>query len=1853
VAIRFGNRGPTLAECRTLCDDSCEVYSYDTVERNCALYGAAAGASLSFENKDSVTSPRDCDSTTLWLKQFAALQPNDNDDDDTLVSLYQNNKDDTTFWDAAANTVFTQLQSPETDFIMEFVMDADGACDVCPEGEVWELETNRTYCKFGTPDCSRPCPNARDGFLFWGTGLLTCPQAAEWFHGEGCCTRKRNDVVDVDVVVKKEYTEPCWIPNYDYGSSCRDTHVFRVVSASRDVLHWGNVHGWWNMFTTTALLDETMTSPLQCLLACELLADNNDNTTTTTTCQGWEWHSNELCVLLQFAIDSDTTSSSDDCRLVRSEEEHIVSGIPGCLNVTTTHLVDTSDWTFSPDPSTCTEEQKQPRCTSPPSNGTWNLDTFLPDDDCVLKTFLPDQLYSDCLPNRWIVLNGGSNVLIFYMQLVNLLAPLQNYGLDPLVDWRDVYSENIIDIVIRKPPLRFKRSDDLLYRKDVEFCELGNRTLPCEGTSLDFQGDRVDWDPEAYGAVLDEVLRQAPYEEDAVRITLITGQVWSNARVVLEALGRYDNNAWKDNLVVYMQSMIWYPCRVEGWCELEELGSTHADMMDKYTSDVDGLMAVAETVCESMHCVFATHGYEGGHAELGRSARYMVQYLQRSVPDNSYLVDWNGFATEVLDGHVTPAMMSLAQQMIWNSVCPVEDELLCPTVVAMSPSCHANCLELTGHDREYYEDNEDAQCGSCPEGGWICMGHLQCRLQIATNVPYEVLMTPKRKAADQLAPNQICLPPDWLSPNVPPVVYAQLAAAFNTNNNDDCKKRLWCGTAAQGWLVGLLVFFLGVGLLVLSQWRQRRQIQEKKKLEENFTIVDATIMTTPSKNKQSSSNMPDTPQTMAETPPTQSNRSNNSRPTSPYLEEDEEGSSAGENGQFSDEDTVQFSNSPAMISPTTKKPRPVMSPLDQRKFVFDKDDNDDEPHDLTPADQEVSVHRGVLDEEDPIITTPAPVVKPPAKEYLHSLGFARLLASQHIVLGHLFAKGAIANVYLFGWGYTWVPWFFVLSGYVLTHARLNSTSSNDASIGVLSHIAKRLSSIFPMYAFGVIITMLIRVGKSSQLPSWGVLWGQSYLLQSWNPLWTEHALVSQCWFLSNLLLYWGLFSLLLKHTRRVSLTVGFGCLVLVSLLPWLLVLVPALDPGIEHTWYSDHTWGKTDTATDVWTVLLKFHPLCYLHVFWYGMLLAVVRHRVKEDGGGGTIASLVTCLSNVCGASCGYLGLVLMFTIPALQPAGYKLSARLSVLLPLQGMVLWGLSPIAGKQGQDPLAWVFAKLSPSWVGDASYCQYVLQFAMYELFPQSYISNPSFFLYLWGASLVAFQCVHRPLGNVWRKQLVSSSRRKWLGIGLVLLVPTTGLAIVLSIAKGVYTPTNNKYSSSSLESSFNASNATLPPFVQVAPEVVDVALNWTLAASDDTTNLVLINPSLLLVETEDGGLELIRAARAHNVTTTYETDPATNKTTQTLHFSSHLAMSRTPVVGDDFMAAPEPLQLVDVLAHRGRQEYWQDSLCDPDPQELDPFLELQKHVTGPEDPKLVARGDDGSWGIAFSSLVPRSLLQRQRQCHMQMFYVSDGPTTVKETSELWYDDDEEAQGVHLNCNNDNDERRGDEKNWIGFTYGTNDQLYFVQSIQPHVVVQVRPKDGYCRFQYETSTEALLASPQLRGSATAVRYGENEYLAAFHTPPPYRTVLYTFEARPPFRILRIARKPLPLVGEAFVSSLQVVHNADDRVWIGYGHADASSRLLVLSRDVVEKEYFGASCGGDDDDEPIPVEGNTTENATMDSPPPSEMASEKPSVESEKAAKAAQADSSGASFSTFGATQTMLLCLAASVLLLSLSL
>lgn len=225
----------------------------------------------------------------------------------------------------------------------------------------------------------------------------------------------------------------------------------------------------------------------------------------------------------------------------------------------------------------------------------------------------------------------------------------------------------------------------------------------------------------------------------------------------------------------------------------------------------------------------------------------------------------------------------------------------------------------------------------------------------------------------------------------------------------------------------------------------------------------------------------------------------------------------------------------------------------------------------------------------------------------------------------------------------------------------------------------------------------------------------------------------------------------------------------------------------SQTWYTSHRPGLTDMRdVDVAVVFLKFHPFSYLHVFVFGMLVAKFRDVLKrhyaasfhnqancenffartspkfcmrdtEDkpqAPAGTVRPLHIGESFMCscaffGATIGYVGLLLVFLVKDIRPLSPKLSMRLSVLMPLQGLILVGLS-----FKQDPISWLFSLnfggFALSAFGNVSYIQYVLQFLVYSLWP-TYEAGFGFFLYLLAASFIVQRVVQAPLQKWWLAQ----------------------------------------------------------------------------------------------------------------------------------------------------------------------------------------------------------------------------------------------------------------------------------------------------------------------------------------------------------------------------------------------------------------------------------------------------------------------------------------------------------------------
>lgn len=103
--------------------------------------------------------------------------------------------------------------------------------------------------------------------------------------------------------------------------------------------------------------------------------------------------------------------------------------------------------------------------------------------------------------------------------------------------------------------------------------------------------------------------------------------------------------------------------------------------------------------------------------------------------------------------------------------------------------------------------------------------------------------------------------------------------------------------------------------------------------------------------------------------------------------------------------------------------------------------------------------------------------------------------------------------------------------------------------------------------------------------------------------------------------------------------------------------------------------------------------------------------------------------------------------------------------------------------------------------------------------------------------------------------------------------------------------------------------------------------------------------------------------------------------------------------------------------------------------------------------------------------------------------------------------------------------GPEKNWIFFDH--EGQLMMIYMTEPHQVLQW--SDGRVVNQWKTDGFKW-SHGQMRGGSNPIRIGD-EYLCFFHSSTQwtekkrrYHMGAYTFEAKPPFRITRMTKKPI---------------------------------------------------------------------------------------------------------------------------------
>ena len=372
------------------------------------------------------------------------------------------------------------------------------------------------------------------------------------------------------------------------------------------------------------------------------------------------------------------------------------------------------------------------------------------------------------------------------------------------------------------------------------------------------------------------------------------------------------------------------------------------------------------------------------------------------------------------------------------------------------------------------------------------------------------------------------------------------------------------------------------------------------------------------------------------------------------------------------------------------------------------------------------------------------------------IGALRFIASIHVVAGHFQRYGStyMAPVPLAEFGYTWVPWFMILSAFILSTSTLNKTNAHMQP-SWHKFVSIRIQGIYPIYFAGLLTTAL----SSTRHISVKRFMIDLFLVQAWYPAWTEGAIMPHSWFLSAIVPCWAIHNTLFKMVQGLSTTQLIGMCAVVTMVPFLCF-------AFTQCWWCDHASNHYHSLVDILVVLLKFHPISYLPLYGSGICLAHLLHRWKlwtkwsESNATATDTEETTKMlmdieENISanglrnanyidyvfcyGCSLGVAGLLSSFILARLYHfQGAKLAFRLGCLFPWHALLLIGIA--VGSQ-KDPVRKLFEIKYFQIFGNVSYCQYVFQFIWFHKW-SGYISS-NFWPFCVASSIIVHVIIDRP------------------------------------------------------------------------------------------------------------------------------------------------------------------------------------------------------------------------------------------------------------------------------------------------------------------------------------------------------------------------------------------------------------------------------------------------------------------------------------------------------------------------------
>ena len=347
-------------------------------------------------------------------------------------------------------------------------------------------------------------------------------------------------------------------------------------------------------------------------------------------------------------------------------------------------------------------------------------------------------------------------------------------------------------------------------------------------------------------------------------------------------------------------------------------------------------------------------------------------------------------------------------------------------------------------------------------------------------------------------------------------------------------------------------------------------------------------------------------------------------------------------------------------------------------------------------------------------------------ERLNALTGLRCFAAINIVLFHF------SNPQWFGWlapvvnaGFASVSFFILLSGFVLGYNY--AWRAREGKLDRVRFWKARFTRLYPIYLLSLLLSWRLVPVECAQ-HTHGMFWtGMALtplLLQGWIPPLATF-LNTPAWTMSAESFYYVLFPWLARVKRPAQIwnyLVQLGAVWALGMVPGTLYI--AFNPdGIAHP----DRW-----SSGPWLQALKFTPLPHLASFVFGILLAGLDELVPRPG---------RLRLNI-----GLAGFAGAFVILSLGPLVPYAIIHDGLLMPLFGCIILGLA------GNNPMAALLGTRPLVFVGEASYCLYLLHFNFWNLIHDSHVLNWAglsrfdpwiSYVLLIGMALLALRLVERP------------------------------------------------------------------------------------------------------------------------------------------------------------------------------------------------------------------------------------------------------------------------------------------------------------------------------------------------------------------------------------------------------------------------------------------------------------------------------------------------------------------------------